>query len=515
MDRFLEYKSITKGLTAYYEDIAKLEAHTATELERISGHLPVPLREGNQFLPEGGWQSMLYNTREHTREIAEHHSQFSHTINHNIVNALVRTKGEIKKFINDLLDEPSRLADEVGKHRSESTRLITQLAEGIAHAKSNPHALTAKDDPVLLHRQVEVQLKAQLMQENALTQSIIVYQKKAADLEKHVNIEIQAATTEFENARVLAQEATSGQWHRIHGDLSGLDPELEWNEFAARSGHLISPDIAMRDPSKITFPGQGDETTVPVKTGLLERKKRFTKHYKEGFYVLTPSGYLHEHKSSDCAKHAEPEMSIFLPNCILGPTAHDGAKSFKWHVEGKKKTSGGYHTGSLNKVKNTLRIGKKDVAFSFKAHTRAEMMDWWNLMQHPAKASYTAATVKSGLAEGAAVTAVNQVGLESDPSTPEHHVATVTHKNAVTSDDEQGGSSEEEESTHSQDELSTAPTTPAVVVSQREQKPQAEALAEGLPVYSGGNHRASALLDLKEKPDLPSAAERHKPSTSD
>lgn len=80
-------------------------------------------------------------------------------------------------------------------------------------------------------------------------------------------------------------------------------------------------------------------------------------------------------------------MSIFLPNCILGATSAEGAKTFKWHVEGKKKNSGGHNTGSLNKMKNTLRIGKKDIAFSFKARTHAEMIDWWTLMQHPAKAS--------------------------------------------------------------------------------------------------------------------------------
>jgi hypothetical protein len=112
-----------------------------------------------------------------------------------------------------------------------------------------------------------------------------------------------------------------------------------------------------------------------------------TKNYKEGFYVLTPSGYLHEHKSSDPAKHGEPELSIFLPNCSISAPAPEGSKTFKWHVEGNKSTSGGNQMGSLRKMKKTLHIGRKDIAFSFKARTYAEMTQWWELLQHPAKAS--------------------------------------------------------------------------------------------------------------------------------
>ncbi|KAA1127701.1 hypothetical protein PGTUg99_002639 [Puccinia graminis f. sp. tritici] len=172
-DRFLEYKSITKGLISYYEDLARLETHTASEMVNIGGHLPVPLREGNQFLPEGGWQSILYDTREQTRAMADYHTTFAHTITHSVLHTLNHVKNDIKIFITDLENEPRALASEVGQHRVDSTRLLSQLAQGIAHSKSNPHAMTAKDDPVLIHRQVEAQLKAQLNFENSLTHMII------------------------------------------------------------------------------------------------------------------------------------------------------------------------------------------------------------------------------------------------------------------------------------------------------------------------------------------------------
>ncbi|KAH9459402.1 hypothetical protein MJO28_010736 [Puccinia striiformis f. sp. tritici] len=494
-DRFLEYKSITKGLISYYEDLARLETHTANEMVNIGGHLPVPLREGNQFLPEGGWQSILYDTREQTRAMADYHNTFAHAINHNVLHKLNHVKNDIKLFITDLENEPRQLASEVGTHRVESTRLLSQLAQGIAHSKSNPHSLAAKDDPVLIHRQVEAQLKAQLNFENSLTRMIIEYQKKAAELEKRVNVDIQTAVKEFETARITAQEATNKHWQSIHAGITQLDPELEWNEYAERSGHLISESVTMREVSKIAFPGQNDDTTKAIKAGFLERKKRYTKHYKEGYYVLTPSGYLHEHKSSDPIKDGEPEMSIFMPNCTIGAPAARGSKTFKWHVEGHKNSSGGVQVGSLKKIKSTLHIGRKDVAFSFKARTFSEMTQWWELLQHPAKGSFTQATVRSSLPPGEAVTAVSEVGFDRASTIRSDGRATVTRRAAESSDGESGGSSEEEDTVLSPEALSTAPTTPSHLHHER-------APSEGLPVYKGGDHTEAPLSTLKEKPEF-------------
>jgi hypothetical protein len=100
------------------------------------------------------------------------------------------------------------------------------------------------------------------------------YQRKAFELEKRVNTDIQTAVKDFEAARLQALEATNKHWQTIHNGITQLDPEIEWNEYAQRSGHLIPESITMRDAAKIAFPGQNDETTKPIKAGFLERKKR-------------------------------------------------------------------------------------------------------------------------------------------------------------------------------------------------------------------------------------------------
>lgn len=479
VDRFLEYKSITKGFIAYFEDLAKLETTTAVELQKVGGHLPVPLREGNQFLAEGagGWQTLLLNTRERTRAISDYHTALAHSINKSTLHDLNKIKTDIKELISELGANPTSLATDVGKSRAESTQMISHLSQAIAQSKTNAMALVAHDDPVLLHRQVEAQVKAQINLENSLTRAIIEYQKKALELEKRINIDIQAVVKDFETARLNAQKSISGEWQNIHTGITGLNPELEWTEFAQRSAHLIPEVTPMRDLEKISFPGHNEEITTPINVGLLERKKRFTRHYKESYYVLTPSGYLHEFKTSDPTKHDEPEMSIFLPNCTLGAPAAPEAKTFKWHIEGARSTSGGHNTGSLNKMKKSLRIGSKEVAFSFKSRTHAEMMHWWELIQK-----------------------VAQHTMILTDKAPDNGPQTVTHRGGSGSnhDEEAGGSSEEEESPFSPDDQSTGPITPHVIpASHPAVVTPTKHAHESLPEYKGDHQ---GLDILKENP---------------
>jgi len=128
----------------------------------------------------------------------------------------------------------------------------------------------------------------------------------------------------------------------------------------------------------IDYPGKNDPSVQPVHVGLLERKKRFTKSYKEGYYVLTPSGYLHEYASSDPSNATHPVWSLFLPACTLGPpSSPNTTQSHKFHIEGRKDGTSAYgktpsSSGSL------FKMGKSEHAYTFRARSHDEMMEWWN-----------------------------------------------------------------------------------------------------------------------------------------
>lgn len=225
-------------------------------------------------------------------------------------------------------------------------------------------------------------------------------------------------------------------WETMGQLMKSVSPDTEWIAFAARSEHLLDPDTPLRNPEHINYPGKDDPSVIPVHTGLLERKKRFTKSYKEGYYVLTPAGYLHEFESSDSysGTHSAPRLSIFLPNCTLGAPSGAHATSHKFHIEPSKK-------------------GMSSSAFTIRGRSHEEMYEWWNDIKQLSKVYLTASEAMDR--SGPVPAAVRAAGYLSEDEDEEEGGSSVEEE--VTEDEEE----EEEEEDDEDEEVDNAPTTTA------------------------------------------------------
>jgi hypothetical protein len=146
----------------------------------------------------------------------------------------------------------------------------------------------------------------------------------------------------------------------------------EWISFAACSSHLLDSETPLCDPTFISYPNKEDPAVLAVHTGNMMRKRPWTRPWREGWFVLTPAGFLHEFVSSDGRaddgrgwqggggspvgeKDAlEPVWSLFLPTCTLGPPAASGSKSWKFHIEARADGSGMLKGGSIRQSFHSL-----------------------------------------------------------------------------------------------------------------------------------------------------------------
>ncbi|CBQ68294.1 conserved hypothetical protein [Sporisorium reilianum SRZ2] len=425
IERFTGWKHITKQLISYFEGIADIEYNTAKELTKLGGVIQVPFREGNQFLGEDGIQDIYYGIRDKTRVIADHHANLAKTVEGSIVQHLQKLRSEIKAHIKNVQQDTGKLANSVAKEREMSTKMITELARSITLLKNTPMSVTAREDPFAANQQVFRQLQRQVNEENALQKSIIIMQQNSAHFEEGIVRSIQSAWQTFDewSGRMSAQ--VQDTWLSLGVQMRSLQPNSEWIAFAARSDHLLDPDTPLRNPETIDYPGKDDPSVIPVHQGILERKKRFTKTYKESFYILTPAGYLHEHGSSDPTKHPQPELSLFLPECTLGPPSTMAAKSHKFHIEGRKVT--GNQSAVPSKGLASLGMGREH-AYTFRARSHEEMMEWWNDVKQLSKVYLT--TSEQMDRSGIVPAAVRAAGYRSEEEDEE---------------DEEDGSSIEEE----------------------------------------------------------------------
>lgn len=472
IERFTGWKQITKQLISYFEGIADIEYNTAKELTKLGGVIQVPFREGNQFLGEDGIQDIYYGIRDKTRVIADHHANLAKTVEGSIVQHLQKLRAEIKAHIKNVQQDTGKLANSVAKEREMSTKMITELARSITLLKNTPMSVTAREDPYAANQQVFRQLQRQVNEENALQKSIIIMQQNSAHFEEGIVRSIQSAWQTFDewSGRMSAQ--VQDTWLSLGVQMRSLQPNSEWIAFAARSDHLLDPDTPLRNPETIDYPGKDDPSVIPVHQGILERKKRFTKTYKESFYVLTPAGYLHEHGSSDPTKHPAPELSLFLPECTLGPPSTMAAKSHKFHIEGRKVT--GNQSAVPSKGLASLGMGREH-AYTFRARSHEEMMEWWNDIKQLSKVYLT--TSEQMDRSGIVPAAVRAAGYRSEEEEEE----------------EDAGSSieEEEEEDEYEEAEDEAAAAPAIAGASHTQAASTSAAAkeEEVPAYSGGSNQ--------------------------
>lgn len=197
-------------------------------------------------------------------------------------------------------------------------------------------------------------------------------QQNSAHFEEGIVRSLQSAWQTFDEWQSRMSSSVQDSWRALGQSFASISPDREWIAFAARSDHLLDPDTPLRNPEHIEFPSKEDPSVVPVHVGLLERKRRFTRTYKEAYFVLSPAGYIHEFASSDPLAQNLPRFSLFLPACTLGPpSSASTARSHKFHIEGKKDASGLERKGSI--------LGKRSQnAYTFRARSHEEMMEWWN-----------------------------------------------------------------------------------------------------------------------------------------
>ncbi|RPD69733.1 hypothetical protein L226DRAFT_539559 [Lentinus tigrinus ALCF2SS1-7] len=461
IERFTAWKAIVKQLIAYFEVIADIENNVAREMTKLAGVIQVPFRSGNQFLGEGGLQDVFYGIRDKTRAIADQHANLGRTVDGSIVQHLQKLRTEIKAHIKNIQNDTGKLATAVAKERELSSKVIGDLGTNVSILKNTPLGVTARTDPYVANQAVARQLVKQVHTENALQKSLLLTQASSAMFEASLIQALQSAWATFNEWRTRMDTSVGDIWNNLHRDMSALPPDREWIAFAAREDHLVDPETPLRDPQVINYPSKDDPSVIPVHTGMMERKKRYTRTYRESYYVLTPAGFLHEYASSDPALADKPLFSLFLPMCTLGPPSAPSAKSHKFHIEERKDGTGTTHSGSFKSIRDSLRRGNgSGRAWAFRARSHDDMMEWWNDIRMLC-ARYLVASEQMERS-GPVAAAVRAAGYTSDDE-------------GVEETEDEGSSVEEEQQQDEEDD--------AVYVEARDMADEDD--AAGPPEYSG------------------------------
>lgn len=309
------------------------------------------------------------------------HIETEKNLKGSVLPILDRLHKEIKNKTKELASGAVKSAKEVEKARNNTQRHIELLGQQTASHDSTGGKIGATEDPYVVHRGVLHRLANQVLHENNNRHDLIAVQNNFAQFEQHVIEVIQQTLASF-NQFVGGQSQKEQQLYvDILGTAQAIPLNFEWTNFIERNGNLlVDPKSPERTVDGITFANQDHKSTKPLIEGTLERKSRnklSMSGYSTGYYVVTPSRYLHEFKDNDnLKKDPTPELSIYLPDAVIGGATNGE----KFNVKGKDVSGG---IGS--KLSGSPEI-------SFKAHTAADAQKWYEVIR---AAAGTSAAVSS------------------------------------------------------------------------------------------------------------------------
>lgn len=283
---------------------------------------------------------------------------------------LTRLHTEIKHKTKELSGGAAKGSKSVDKARNVTQKHIELLGQHTAGASSSGGKIDSSNDPYVIQRGVNHRLNKQVLEENNNRHDLLAVQDSFQQFEAHIIQTIQQAMAAFFQNVGGQAERQKAMYSEMVATTQNVPLDFEWKGFVHRNGSLlIDPAAPKRDVSKISFPNQDHQSTKPLIAGTLERKSRAMgglKGYSTGYFVVTPSRYMHEFKDDDdYRKDPTPDLSLYLPDCTVGAVS-----GVQFNIKGKDASHG--------KVGSALAMSHE---LAFKAHSPTDAERWWAIIR--------------------------------------------------------------------------------------------------------------------------------------
>ncbi|KAF9177668.1 hypothetical protein BGZ51_008468 [Haplosporangium sp. Z 767] len=413
LNRLAAFKGVIKNLQVYFAEVAEVETSVSKALNKASGVIVVPFKDGQQFLGKGGLQDVCTGIRDSAKTRSDQHANAARFVEETIVKNLRRLKQDIKGKIKAHKADAHLYSNKVFKEREITQERIADLAKAIAlFDMSGQHQSDMEkmhSDPYVINLALKRQLAKQVHEENLFARALKQCQDEIRTFEAHIIKETKQILSAFAEYELnSATNAFCQSWAPTQLALNVLDEDSEWNCFMERHGHRLFPsDLVDTNPGELDYPCKNSPYVLPVKAAHLSRQSSVLKSWKEGYFVLTLAGWLHVFSSTDHEKDAVPDHSIYIPTAILGPHSEAGQKQHVFSLEGKGKG------GLLHRDAQT---------FTLRAHSREEMVEWWSEIS---KRAHTSTFTQPG---DGSLNAVSRSGsVMKSSSTMQPKVADHTH----------------------------------------------------------------------------------------
>ncbi|KAJ3171366.1 hypothetical protein HK101_011256 [Irineochytrium annulatum] len=373
MERLKGWTEIVKRLISYFEMVLDQEKKLAELCSKSAKDLSAPLRvHGNEvFDPDESVQSVFKALFEsQSRLSSEHNAAATHIENETIPN-LKTLLSEARKKCLDRDGEWTALDKALAKDRELYSKLASNVKASIQYqlkiraGVANPEAGMDKDvprDPWIANLQMQRHISNLLANQSEIRSQLASQEQNIAVFEQVTVQHLRNTLSSYIMTTKKGAALKASPVAPLIAAIDAINPEADWTLFRRRRADVIMDrlrPLLRRD--EVIYDGMNDSGCEAVKEGTLMKRipgMLRSKGFKNGHYVLTVSGFLHGFASPDAvdAGTENPELSLWLPECIVGLRGQDPKEPNEFTIQEK---SGGFLKGA---EKHRLKAPSNDEA---------------------------------------------------------------------------------------------------------------------------------------------------------
>lgn len=353
------YEHIHAGITAHLEKTLK----NITEFPSFSQLQDQ--REPPKGTPENPADATLSNVfvnmQSSVNALLQRSATTTNGIKTTVLPHLEQVQNDIEKHYKTLKVQGNKGIREIEKARETTQKFVEQLGKVTSSFGTRP--LTNQEDPYIIHRRVDVAVQDQIAKENIQAEAALGIQRNFASLENSIMETVRQSLVSLANLNETFDDDERTMNANISKMFSDINMEQEWERFStANSEHLVPSTNYQRDIAYVTYNNKNHASTRPLIQGPLQRKGTVLKSYNTGYYVLTPSGFLHQFKAADPSQDSAPELSLYLPECQISKSSQPGSYTFK--IVGK----------------DSLKMITTRHKFAFKTTSQHDLDQWFSAL---------------------------------------------------------------------------------------------------------------------------------------
>ncbi|KAI8824536.1 uncharacterized protein EV422DRAFT_324453 [Fimicolochytrium jonesii] len=353
LQRLNGWAQLVKRLITQFEAVIEHQKRMAESYSKLARDFQSPVRtrdgeaifgpdETTQFLFQGLLSSHIQAAQENT-EAAELLDQY-------LLPDLRSLLADLRKKGADTDREWTGLDKELQHDRETYVKLAAQLRIALARHGGEAYSGVEKEssawrDPWTVNKSLKRHIALCLHKQDHYRATLLNQQKHFATFESSIVQTLQLTLSTFfdwQNKDLTSAQAT---FRKLKATLSTLDVAKDWQSFSQQHiDRILPPDAVSITEDMIAYEGQSHPLIHSTKEGMMYKKDStmFRKAWKEVMVVVTTANYLHvipsatptpsanansplvsilteEEEVAAQNKASEPELSLYLPDCVVGP----------------------------------------------------------------------------------------------------------------------------------------------------------------------------------------------------